>query len=141
MEKRSELRGVLIRVRMPETLDHQGAREVGSACWREEAPIITCNVPEVSTFTQLLDLSRHPPTCTLSSVSQMCPAVGTSQGKRQVRAQSLQRHSGQRLSAWSWGAGRGLQSSIGKPYRPQVKGKPPLEGQPGLTLPDAGEYA
>lgn len=38
MEKRSELWILLIRIGLPETLDPQGAREVGSACWGEEAP-------------------------------------------------------------------------------------------------------
>lgn len=37
MKKRSELWILLIWVGLPETLDHQGAREVGSACWVEEA--------------------------------------------------------------------------------------------------------
>ena len=77
MEKRSELRMVLIRVGLPETSDHQGACEV----WlmhvgKRRLPPTTCEAPEASVSMQLLDFSWNPQTFTVSSGCPMLPTCG-----------------------------------------------------------------
>lgn len=136
MEKRSELRILLIWVGLPEILDHQGAREVGSAGWGEEVPAL-CNAPEATTRVQLLSISCNPPTFT----ALLCmpeAALGAVRGRRDKGLSRVTVDSG---SVCGEREGRGLNSTAGKWWVGAGNDEPLLEGQPGLRMPDAGAHA